>query len=67
MLMRHLPALLLLSLTCSTVAASEILSMRERAEVLDRWLDIRVETVLPEVMRREGVDMWVLISRKSTV
>ena len=38
--------------------------MRERAEVLDRWLDIRVETVLPEVMRREGVDMWVLISRE---
>jgi len=38
--------------------------MRERAEVIDRWLNDRVQTVLPELMRRAGIDMWVIISRE---
>jgi len=41
-----------------------ILSMRERAETIDRWLEIRFETVLPRLMRRENVDMWVIIARE---
>jgi hypothetical protein len=41
-----------------------ILSMRERAETVDRWLEIRFETVLPRLMRRENVDMWVIIARE---
>jgi hypothetical protein len=41
-----------------------ILSMRERAETLDRWLEIRFETLLPRLMRRESVDMWVVIARE---
>ena len=41
-----------------------ILSMRERAVVQDRWLDIRLETVMPMLMRREKIDMWVLIARE---
>lgn len=41
-----------------------ILSMRERAETIDRWLEIRFETVLPRLMRRENVDMWVVIARE---
>ncbi len=40
------------------------LSMRERAKVIDRWLEERVETVLPKIMRRSGIDMWVIISRE---
>lgn len=38
--------------------------MRERAAVIDGWLQARVETVLPALMRRSGIDMWVLISRE---
>ncbi len=41
-----------------------ILSMRERAETVDRWLEIRFETVLPRLMRRENVDMWVIAARE---
>lgn len=41
-----------------------VLSMRERAEILERWLQARFETVLPELMRREGIDMWVVIARE---
>ncbi len=40
------------------------LNMQERAEVIDAWLEERVETVLPEVMRQSGIDMWVIIARE---
>lgn len=45
-------------------AEPTILPMRERAAVIDRWLEARVQTVLPDVMRRAGIDMWVIISRE---
>ena len=40
------------------------LNMKERAEVIDAWLEERVETVLPEIMRRSGIDMWIIIARE---
>ncbi|MEM6784176.1 MAG: M24 family metallopeptidase [Bacteroidota bacterium] len=41
-----------------------ILSMRERAEVRDAWLERRLDTVVPMLMRREGIDLWVLVARE---
>lgn len=41
-----------------------ILSMRERAAVVNNWLKIRLERVLPELMRREKFDMWVIVCRE---
>ena len=41
-----------------------ILPLQKRGEVKDQWLKERVATVLPDLMRREGTDMWVLISRE---
>jgi Xaa-Pro aminopeptidase len=41
-----------------------ILSMRDRAEVMDRWTENRLDNLVPELMRREGVDMWVLVARE---
>ncbi|PKD43135.1 M24 family metallopeptidase [Rhodohalobacter barkolensis] len=41
-----------------------ILSMRDRAEVMDRWAENRLDHLVPELMRREGVDMWVLVARE---
>ncbi len=38
--------------------------MKERAEVIDKWLEERVQTVLPEIMRRSGIDMWIIIARE---
>ena len=48
----------------TAVAETMILPMRERAEVIDQWLADRVQTVLPEIMRRTDIDMWVIISRE---
>jgi len=42
----------------------DILSMRDRAEVMDRWAEHRLDHLVPELMRREGVDMWVLVARE---
>ncbi|MCB0685556.1 MAG: M24 family metallopeptidase [Saprospiraceae bacterium] len=41
-----------------------ILPERARAEVVDEILEDRIEHLLPELMRREGIDMWILISRE---
>ena len=41
-----------------------ILPMRERAQVIDEIIDERIETVLPDLMERTGIDMWVIISRE---
>ena len=41
-----------------------ILSMRERAQVVDRVLAERLDTVIPQIMREQGVDMWVLMARE---
>ena len=61
---RMIVALALTAVSCSTFADPRILPMRERAAVIDRWLTVRVQTVLPELMRRTGIDMWVIISRE---
>ncbi len=42
----------------------QILTQREQAHVRDQMLKARFENVLPQMMREEGIDMWVLISRE---
>lgn len=42
----------------------KILSMKERARVQDSWLNERLKTVLPALMEREGIDMWLIIARE---
>jgi Xaa-Pro aminopeptidase len=59
-----LPALLLISAASAAGTESLILPMRERAAVIDRLLEDRIRTVLPSLMRRTGIDMWVIISRE---
>ncbi|MFM8743887.1 MAG: M24 family metallopeptidase [Cytophagales bacterium] len=41
-----------------------ILTQREQAKVIDELLEDRLRTLLPALMRREGFDMWVVISRE---
>lgn len=41
-----------------------ILSEQERAKVVDEILEDRLDNLLPTLMRREGIDMWVIISRE---
>ena len=44
--------------------ANDILSMKQRSELIDKITVERFETVLPQIMEREGIDMWVLMSRE---
>jgi len=42
----------------------DILSMHQRAVVRDGFLKDRFETVLPEIMARNKLDMWIIIARE---
>jgi hypothetical protein len=64
MIKRLFTAALLMVIFSNAYAEPRILPMRERAAVIDRWLTTRVQTVLPLLMRRTGIDMWVIISRE---
>ncbi|MBN1419695.1 MAG: M24 family metallopeptidase [Planctomycetes bacterium] len=44
--------------------APRVLSMRERAEVGERVLRKRLETILPRAMRESGIDMWLVICQE---
>ena len=39
-------------------------TLREQAKVQQQWLNQRMETVLPALMRKYGVDMWVVPMRE---
>jgi Xaa-Pro aminopeptidase len=41
-----------------------ILPEEERAQVMNEWLKWRLENIIPELMRREGIDMWLVINRE---
>ncbi|KXI26943.1 M24 family metallopeptidase [Paraglaciecola hydrolytica] len=62
--MKHLCLWLLLLASANAFADGRILSMRDRAQLIDNMLDDRLENLLPSLMRREGIDMWILISRE---
>ncbi len=41
-----------------------ILLLRDRAVLIDRILEERLDTIIPQIMREEGVSMWVLMARE---
>jgi len=41
-----------------------LLSEQERGRVVDEILEDRLDNLLPQLMRREGIDMWIIISRE---
>jgi hypothetical protein len=41
-----------------------ILPLKERATIINQWTKVRLNTILPELMRREGFDMWIIICRE---
>src|SRR3954466_11129224 len=40
------------------------LSLREQADVRDRWLTQRLLDVLPALMDRAGIDLWLVVGRE---
>ena len=55
-----------LSLVMSSVFAigQPVLPLREQAKWIDEILTERIDKLLPQLMKREGIDCWVLISRE---
>ncbi|MFC2157627.1 M24 family metallopeptidase [Acidobacteriota bacterium] len=41
-----------------------ILPLRERAQVMNSWLKWRLDNIVPQLMRREGIDMWLVVNRE---
>ena len=65
----HIILISLLPFALSTAQAqlpapTTILPERDRARVVDEILEDRFTNFLPQLMRREGIDMWVIISRE---
>lgn len=73
----QLPALAsLLALTLAVPAAQtpqtaapaypsgRVLSHRDQAPLVRQWIARRFDDLLPGLMRREGIDMWIVVSRE---
>ncbi len=43
---------------------NKILPYRDLEKVMDKWLLHRLDTVLPKVMKRSGIDLWVVACRE---
>lgn len=41
-----------------------ILGLKDQAAVYDGWLATRLEKILPEIMRREKIDLWLVICQE---
>ena len=65
---RFLILLSLAFLSTSSVFAdnlkSKIMPLKDRAEIQNRLFKDRISTVLPKIMERTGIDMWIIIARE---
>ena len=41
-----------------------VADQREQAPVIRQWIEKRFDTLLPELMRRAGIDMWIIPTRE---
>ncbi|MFW6140183.1 MAG: M24 family metallopeptidase [Acidobacteriota bacterium] len=41
-----------------------ILPEKKRAEVMNEWLKWRLENIIPQLMRKENIDLWLIINRE---
>src|SRR5687767_10175188 len=42
----------------------KVLTHREQAPLIKDWIVKRFDRLLPELMRREKIDMWIVLSRE---
>ncbi len=56
--------LLLVMLIAFVPKAQPVLSEREQSKIIDEVLEERFNTLLPVLMQRTGIDMWIVISRE---
>ncbi len=51
-------------LAASTLAQAQVMPLREQASTINDILAERLDTVLPGLMQRSGIDMWIVVSRE---
>jgi Xaa-Pro aminopeptidase len=56
--------LLLSETEIAAPALPAILTPRERADLENRILRERLDTLIPQIMRAEGIDLWLLVARE---
>jgi Xaa-Pro aminopeptidase len=70
---RHASAVLLLAIATTALAAQSpsypdptvrVLTHREQAPIVKSWIQKRFDTLLPQLMSRAGIDMWIIVSRE---
>jgi Xaa-Pro aminopeptidase len=52
------------SISANAQAPKPMPPLREQAEIQQQWLKLRLERVLPRLMRKHGVAMWLVICRE---
>jgi len=57
-----LTPMLFVSLCEAQSLLPETLSLKQQAEVRDAWLEERLESIVPDLMKRKGIDMWLVIA-----
>lgn len=62
-----LQVLLVIVLICEAHAQNglpALSTLRQQAGIQQEWLKLRLERVLPQLMRRHGIEMWLVICRE---
>ena len=44
--------------------SKNILPVKNREELMNEWLKWRLDNIVPELMRREAIDLWLIINRE---
>jgi Xaa-Pro aminopeptidase len=62
---RLLLLILVLAIAITSFAQQPaVLTQRAQAEIVDSWLEDRIQNLLPSLMTETGIDMWVIMSRE---
>jgi len=48
----------------STKDYQNILPEKNREQLMNEWLKWRLDNIVPQLMRREGIDLWLVINRE---
>ena len=63
--MRNKIAILLICLIAySNASFSQVLNLKNQAEIIDEVLDDRINHLLPSLMEKHKIDMWIIVSRE---
>ena len=44
--------------------AERVLTHREQSTLVKGWIQKRFDTLMPTLMQRTGIDMWIIVSRE---